>query len=35
MFQEGIFELSRDKEKEYDPLFSGQDSAFLLSKVPQ
>jgi hypothetical protein len=35
IIEEGIFEPSRDKEKEHDPLFSGQDPAFLLSKVPQ
>ena len=33
--RKGIFELSRDKEKEHDPLFSGQDSAFVLNKVSQ
>ena len=27
--------LNTDNEKEHDPLFSGQNSAFLLSKAPQ
>ena len=35
MITKGVFEVSRDKEKEYDALFSAQDSAFPLSKVPQ